>query len=391
MALQSLILQQLLITPMSLADLEYTTQASLPTIRRAVQSLSESHWIEITGQAEANGGRPAMLYGINESYYMAFGLQLQLPGVLLIVTDLKGKILAREKLFHGITPEPNLAIRTIVDKINEIKAQFPQRYAIGLGIAAPGYIDQYSGDIVAIGRVPSWKNFPICRHLSEALGVPIQIANDVDCMAIAELEQYRPNQKNIIYLGFCEGVKASLFLNGELFKGSIGNVGLIDPDLLNLGELNKNIDVDRLLTTNGFIELFDQRVRNLDSASQERYQDITHIENENEKFFAILNRALDHDRICHPLVSNLCLTLATALASIIHSLQPDEVIIGGLLSSLPKPLFQNFEYDIRRLIPSLISNNLLIKQGMMNSKNIAAKGAIQYFLLSKMGQILQEN
>ena len=54
MSLHSSIIQQLLKTPMSLADLQIATQVSLPTLNRAVRALSEAKWIGIVGQAEAN-------------------------------------------------------------------------------------------------------------------------------------------------------------------------------------------------------------------------------------------------------------------------------------------------------------------------------------------------
>ena len=392
MPLQSSIIHHLLRAPMSLAEIQASTEASLPTIRRAVQSLSEAKWISITGQAEANGGRPATLYGINNDYYIIIGLQLQLPGLHMIVSTLNGEILERINLFQGVTPDPNSVVRVVMDEIQDIRSQYADRPVIGLSVAAPGFIDLESGEIIAIGRVPSWKNFPICRHLSESTGLPIQIANDVDCMAIAELENDLDSvYKNIVYIGYCEGVKASLIFNGNIFKGSIGNVGLIDPDLLHIEGLNVNQDIHRLLTTNGLIESFIRRVRKLDSSAQPTYQPIISLQNENEKFNAILRKALDHDEICYPLVKDLILILSTAIANIIHLLLPDEVIIGGLLNFMPKPLFDELGISIRSKVPSLISNNLLIKQGMMKSKNLAARGAVKHFLHSKMDAILHEN
>lgn len=391
MSLQSSIIQNLLQAPMSLADIQQFSNASLPTVRRAVQILTESQWINVTGQAEANGGRPAMLFGINESYYMIFGLQLQLPGIQLVAFSLSGQVLKRVKLYQGIIPEPSAVIRAVVDSINELMSVFPDRQAIGLGIAAPGYIDLNTGDIIAIGRVPSWKNFSICKHLTEATGLPVQIANDVDCMAIAELNNDTERfNKNMIYLGFCEGVKVSFLLKGEIFKSSIGNIGLIDPDLLNLGYLNDSDDIHHLLTSNGFNHIFEHRLKQLKPSAQKSYQSIIDLSSENEMFNAILLKAVEKDEICYPLVKDMYHTLSIALANFIHILQPDEVIIGGLLSSLPKSLFHEFESNLRKQIPPLTRNHLLVRQALMESKHVAAKGAIQYFLHSKLESVLQD-
>ncbi len=391
MPLQSEIIQQLLKRPMSLADLAHSTTASLPTIRRAVQALTEARWIEIIGQAEANGGRPAMLYGINEDHYMIFGLELQLPGLQLLVSTLSGSIFERIDLFQGEIPDPNLALRVVVDSIHEIANRYPHRQALGIGVAAPGFIDLNSGDIIAIGRVPSFKNFPICRHLRESTRLPVQIANDVDCMAIAEFhDNYERLKKNLVYVGFCEGVKASLFLNGELYKSSNGNAGLIDPGLLKSEGYLKPQLRNRLLTTSGFNDVFDQLVGDLAPDDKAAYQDISSLKDENERFKAIIERAATEDPICYAMSADMISLLSTAIANIVLTVQPDEVIIGGLLGALPKRLFRQFESAVRGQIPALISNNLMIKQGTMAYNNNAAIGAIYHFLESKLTEILSE-
>jgi glucokinase len=333
-----------------------------------------------------------MLYGIDDSYYMVLGIQLNLPGIQLIATDLNGKLIYKTNYFSKVIPEPSLAVRTISDAIIGLISQYHNYHILGLGIASPGFIDQTTGDIISIGRVPNWKNFPICRHLTEATDLPVQIANDVDCMAIAEFrDEKQLLRKNLIYVGFCEGLKVSLFLDGKLYKGSIGNVGLISADLLNLG-INDNTVADKqLFTANGFILAFDQRISELPPSEQGSYQNIVNLSKEREKFSAILSRALEKEAVCFPLIQNLINLLSVAIANIIYLIQPDEIVIGGMLSALPKQLFSGLERSIRKNIPSLISNNLIIKKGMIEPTNNAALGAILHFLHSKLNNILRDS
>ena len=391
MSLSQTILLHLLNAPLSLATIQELSKSSLPTVRRAVSSLSESHWIRVVGQAEANGGRPAMLFGVDDSHFMIFGLQLQLPGLRLIAADLKGKVLKQRDLFPGEIPDPNLAIRSVVATIEAFQEAFPDREVLGLGIASPGFIDAETGDIVAIGRVPAWVNFPICRHLQEATGLPLQIANDVDCMAIAEFSHNKePPQKNLVYIGFCEGLKASLFLQGDLFTGSLGNVGLISPDLLHLPGKDYQKDVRRLMTTIGFMRVFKERVAQLPYEDQSTYQEILDLEDQDQQFNRILQDALSDNVICGPLVGDLIKIVSVALANIIHLIQPDEIIIGGLLTELPDPIFPDLETSTRALIPPLMSHNLIFKRGKIISPNKAALGAIYNFLINNLEQLLAE-
>ncbi|MFN2303126.1 MAG: ROK family protein, partial [Anaerolineales bacterium] len=368
------------------------TQASLPTVRRAIQTLSDLNWIHVVGQAEANGGRPAMLFGIDNRHYLVIGLHLQLPGIRLIAANLSGDVLETKDAFIEMVPEHSAIIQKVSDFIAVIRSKFPERVILGIGIASPGFVDLKTGDIIAIGRVPSWVNFPICRHLSAMTGLPIQIANDVDCMAIAELYQdQRLMQKNLVYIGFCEGVKASLFLGGQLYKGTIGNVGLISADLLHLCNRDSSEELKNLITLPGFIIEFGKRVRKLPVEKQKYFDMIMEAEDQHEQFITILETALSDKVVCYPLVHDLIKAVSIAIASVIFVIQPDVLVLGGLLSSMPKNLFIELENSIRGYIPTLISNNLIIIQGVMDALNIAAIGAVHHFLQTSVSDILGDN
>lgn len=389
MTLSHTIIKDLFTGPKPLSEIQELAKASLPTVRQAVKVLSDSHWVRVEGQAESNGGRPAMLFGIDDSRYMVLGLQLQLPGIRLIGVDLKGCLLKECDFFPGEIPAPNVAVRAIADAIDHFQRAFPERAILGLGIASPGFIDAETGDIIAIGRVPTWVNFPICKHLEDATGLSNQIANDVDCMAIAELShQSEPTKKNLVYVGFCEGIKASLFFEGEMFTGSLGNVGLISPDLLNLPGISAQNGIRRLMTTMGFVKVFRERVAELSFADQDQFKTILDHADQNEQFRWVLERAVEEKTICAPLVRDLIKIVSVALGNIIHLFQPDEIILGGLLTAMPAPFFIELEASVRALIPPLVNNNMLFKQGVVLSENNAAFGAVAHFLNNNLEAIL---
>jgi glucokinase len=375
------VVRLLLREPMTLAGLQAAAQVSLPTLRKAVQELTDSHWIRIVGQAEANGGRPAMLYGLDESHFMLVGMHLQLPGIRLILTDLNSNILDERELFTGIVPGQSQSISTVADYISEIRAAYPERRIVGIGIASPGFIDPRSGDIITIGRVPAWSNFPYCHRLQVAVNLPVEIANDIDCMAFAEFEHSdRQRMQNLAYIGFDEGVKASLFLNGEFYRGALGNAGLISSHLLRVESILNHEDTGNLLSIPGTSMLFEKRVQALDPSAQTRYADILNATTHRTRFQLILANAHADMPVCQSILADLISVLSAAVADLIYIIQPNAVVIGGFLSSLPGALYDQLETAIRSQLPSLISNNLIIQQGTLTSQNSAAAGAVQYFL-----------
>lgn len=384
------IVKNLINSPKTLAEIQTLTEASLPTVRRAVQTLSDAGWVRIVGQAEAEGGRPAKLFGINDETFILLGLHIQLPGMQLIATDLSGKILKKIDFFERITPDTNEAVRVIADYVQEINNSYPDRTIIGMGIASPGYIDLSTGDLIVISRAPTWINFPICRRIKEATGLPVEIVNDVDALAIAEFRNGNSfTNNNIAYVGYCEGLKASFFLNGKLYKGSLGNVGLVASDLINLKPEFSPEESKDMIYLAGFHKIFNKRVEQINGINRSEYQSIFDQENDYIRFTEILEKALEDEIICRPLMKDLTHLITQWVANMIYIIQPDVVVIGGLLSRMPKSLFTELESGIRSNIPPLIKNKIVIKQGVMEIRKNSAIGAIYHFLDQQLRELLE--
>jgi glucokinase len=384
MQLHTSIMKSLQRSPLSLADLQTATQVSLPTLRKAVQELTDSRWIRVIGHAEANGGRPAMLFGLDDAHYALVGVHIQLPGMHMIVSDLTGRVLDQVELFEQVLPTPDEALQAVIDYAAEAQRRLQDRQMIGVGIAAPGFTDPDSGDILAIGRVPGWQNFPICQRLRAELGISVEIANDVDCMAFTEFQHSKnASASNLTYIGFDEGLKVSMFLNGELYRGSFGNAGLVVDRFLKIdGGPVSPAEQARLLTISGLNQMFEEKVAQLPSADQQLYTAML-TANYRQRLglmFAGAERGLP---ICEHIVSMMQAVLAAAVANSIYMIQPDVVVLGGLLSTMPTPLFTELSTAIRAHLPALFANRILIKQAQHFSSSGAARGA-NYHLMESL-------
>lgn len=381
MSLQSSIIRTLLNSPRSLADLQPVAQVSLPTLRKAVQELTDSRWIRVVGQSEANGGRPPMLFGLDNSYYIIIGVHLQLPGMRLVASDLTGHILDSAEQISNHVPTPDEALQRMIAYCEHIHLRFPQRSVLGIGIASPGFTEPATGEILSIGRVPGWHNFPICQRLQAALNVPVSIANDVDSMAFAEFRHTGTSfERNLAYVGFDEGVKVSLFLNGQLYKGSVGNAGLIVTDLLHIGAVDGLPDRSQILTIHGVNNLFDARLRALPVVDREPYRHIEATTKLRRRFERILQGAADGLPVCQQVVEPLNTALATALANIFYIIQPDITVIGGMLTAMPPAIYADLETAIRQYLPPLFAHRSIIQQATLSSPDRAALGAAYHFL-----------
>lgn len=374
------ILKLLRSSSMSLADLQHETQVSLPTLRKAVQELTDARWIRITGQAEVNSGRPPKMFGFDSTAFVIIGVHVQLPGLHMVTTDLNGQVLDEQRIVQADIPQPQDVLDTITDYVLSVREILADRVILGIGIAAPGFIDPESGDILLIGRVPDWQNIPICTRLQVRLGLPVHVGNDVDCMAFAEFRHSgMPFDRHLIYVGFDEGVKASLFLNGELYKGALGNPGLIASHLLHV-DSDAALNHDGLRPTiHNINAVFSRQADTLSPAERARYTPILSIKDPRQRFEHILQADPDEYPLCLEVVRLMNDMVAVAVANLIFIIQPSVCVLGGMLSLLSPQSFADVERRIRSYLLPIINHKIDLQPGRVMSANNAAVGATHYF------------
>lgn len=378
--LKSAVVSHLRKASLSLAQLREQTQVSLPTLRRAMSELSNQDWIKSVGRSSRTGGRPATLYGLNDGLYLILGVRLEIPGMYFALTNLDGEVVEHANPTADSDLHPNEFVRAVSRYAQRVKTKFEDRELIGLGIATPGYVDPSSGNVLSIGRAPNWPNFPLRSRLEAELGLPVAVENDVDCMALVEINEGESGIEDTLYVGLIEGVKASMYLNGQLYKGPFGNAGLIGhttvlPDGPRCS-CGKKGCLETIASVRAVNERFDQSIAAVKDAGDELKR-IGLIEDRTAKFHAILQGASSGDETCSEIVSDMIGALAQAIANLIYLLQVSTLIIGGALSGMPPDLQNHLENEVRRRLSPLLSNHLVIRQAQITSPYAAAVGASQ--------------
>src|SRR5258708_25802120 len=96
---------------------------------------------------------------------------------------------------------------------------------IGVGCALSGYIDAKSGICVDSWNL-DWHNVELAEPLSQRLGLPVVIDNDVSCITTYEkLFGWGSNYENFFTVVRGRGGGLGLVLNGVLYRGATGVAG----------------------------------------------------------------------------------------------------------------------------------------------------------------------
>jgi glucokinase len=371
---------------LSLADLESQTNTSLPTLRRAINELSNMAWVCRVGTDSSTGGRPARLFGLDGSHHLIIGAHVEIPTVNFVLTALDGTVLDETYYEASGRLLPEGATRVLVDYARNVRSNYPDRNLLGIGMTAPGYVDADTGTILYVGRAPGWENYPMRLHLEAALGgLPIMMENDTDCLIQAEIASSKGRfAGDTIYLGVLEGVKASLLLNGQLYSGPFGNAGLIGRTKIARVDAVEDSyeayqDLEATASVGGLCDTFEKRMTQWPEPDETLGHIVT-LDERNAKFTAILQAASEGHPLCADIVSRMFEDLSLALTNLIYILQPVNLIIGGMLSNIPPGLRLDLEKAIREKLPSLLSNYLVITYASTTGRYSAASGAARLFL-----------
>jgi glucokinase len=203
----------------------------------------------------------------------------------------------------------------------------------GIGIGSPGDTNEQTGEVSDASNLPGWATatFPLGATLSDALGAPVLIANDVDVATNAEfkLGAGKPYD-SLLGVFWGTGVGGGLILNGKRWTGR-GAAGEIGHMVVERG--GAKCPCGR----RGCMEAYAGRGA-MEAKARRDYAD-----GEKTKLFEIMEdrgrerlssgvweRALEHkDPLAEKLIDRALKALGAGVASAVNLLDVEAVIIGG--------------------------------------------------------------
>lgn len=96
----------------------------------------------------------------------------------------------------------------------------------GIGIGAPGLIDDDAGIIYDVQNIASWQEVHLKEHLEGYFKKPVRISNDANTFALGE-KIYGKAQpfKNVVGLTLGTGFGAGIIIDGNLYSGAYSSAG----------------------------------------------------------------------------------------------------------------------------------------------------------------------
>ena len=219
--------------PESRAELARTTGLTRVTMSVLVEDLLNEGLVVELGTEDRPGkvGKRATLVGLSEETWQIVAINLTNDGVLSgAILTLGGRIVHRLRE-EGVLPRGAAGIDAITEFCQRV-TNAADCQILGVGVSSPGIITPEG----TVEQTPNrgWYNVPLARLLEKKLSLPVRVANDANCAALAEYTFGGARGEGLLRIVIGHGVGAGIVAAGALMQGGenaageIGHVTIMD-------------------------------------------------------------------------------------------------------------------------------------------------------------------
>ena len=202
----------------------------------------------------------------------------------------------------------------------------------GVGVGSPGTIDAAAGTVSNAGNLPDWEgSFALADALSQALGTPVLLGNDVSVATDAEfrLGAGRP-YTSMVGVFWGTGVGGGLILDGRPWHGR-GAAGEIGHVVVKLG--GRRCTCGRQGCMEAYAGRLAMEIHAREQVAKGRKTVLFKLMEERGRTrltSGVWARALEHgDKLAMQLLDDAVAALGAGVASVINVLDVEAVLIGG--------------------------------------------------------------
>jgi len=323
----------------SQADIARVTGLSRTTVHTLVSELKNSglvHEVE-TSAHDIRGGRPAVQLMLRDSSLAVVGIDFGHSHVQVAVADIAHNVLAERRRDLDVRHDARTALDTATRMVVEVlaEAHVERKAVIAAGIGVPGPVDRGRGTAGSATILPGWTGVRIATEMQQRLGMPVEIENDANLGALAEMTWGAGREcSNFAYIKAATGIGAGIVIDGRLLRGASGTAGEIGHTTLDesgaLCYCGNRGCLETVASGPAIIALVSSGHPELLTLGQ------------------VIELASSGDARCRRAISDAGREIGVAVAGLCNLINPERVIVGGLLSRVGELLLQPIRESIRR-------------------------------------------
>jgi predicted NBD/HSP70 family sugar kinase len=279
-------------------------------------------------------GRPSHLVSVAPTSPIAVAVHLRVDTLDVSAVELGGRILRTEREPVEPSPDVDVTVRRI-GRLIRFVADRAGRPCAGVGVSMPSPVRASDGYALA-ARHLNWGGVPIKELIAREIGEawPLYVGNDANLAALAEHRHGAGRgARNLLYVTTEHvGIGGGLVTDGNLFTGASGYAMEVGHTTANVGGEPCRCGARGCLETEADPRALLRAAGRPDTPS-------TGLE---YRARILLADAADGDRRALEAAELVSGRLGSGLAVLINLLDPDRIVLGGLLARLlaltPAPL-----------------------------------------------------
>lgn len=357
--------------PMSRAQLASASGLSPAAVTNVVGDLFASGLVEETPSQPTLDeptklGRPGMLVSLARSNQAVLSVQIG-SGILQVgVCDLEANILAYESAKFELPTEPGPVLDNAVRMLRRVMkaAGVAENNILGLGVGAAGIVDRTQRINLSSNNL-GWVDVEMADYFEKALGVDVVVDHNVRAMAMGEVRYGNGRDlESLAFIYLRSGVGAGLILGGTEYRGGthgaveLGHVRVVPRGLA--CPCGGRGCLETVATDSVIRGQLLASVLGTEKASVDRLLGDDWASWFVEAVLAGNERAV---RVRDELVTNL----ASALLNIINIINPQRIVLGGLLSDISDIVLDQLREVIPPQVMPLIRDSISIERATFGS------------------------
>jgi len=255
----------------------------------------------------------------------------------------------------------------------------PSRDLLGVGFGIPGILHLKKGLVIQSPQFPDWKRFAVYEKLRKKIKFPVFIDNDANAAALGEkLFGVCKPYDHFVYVTLGTGIGGALYLNGDIFHGSMGMAGeighiTVDPQGPPESTGNRG-SVELYASGSGFTKILSDLRERYPQLNVQTPEELYELWKRGNKFpeFEAIEKVFD----------DMGDALGIMLANVVNTLDPQAVCFAGGLISTWKAFSRKMiqitmersyvarHNKLRILCTSLMKNSNFIEAGVVGAASL---------------------
>jgi predicted NBD/HSP70 family sugar kinase len=323
----------------SQAEIARATGLSRTTVSTLIAEMKDAGLVSDVGAHldAARAGRPGVQLVLQDPARAVVGIDFGHSHVQVAIADLAHNVLGERRCDLDVNRRALEALDSSARMFKELLAEtgVQRENVIGAGIGIPGPVDRAHGTAGSATILPGWVGLRIAGEMQTRLGLPVEIENDANLGALAELTWGAGRDcSNFAYIKAATGLGAGIVVDGHLLRGATGTAGEIGHTTLDeAGALcycgNRGC-LETVAAGPAIVSLVGRVVGETLSLTQ------------------IVELAVEGDLRCRRAIADAGREIGVAVAGLCNLINPERVIVGGLLSRTGEVLLVPLRESIRR-------------------------------------------